>query len=673
MDDRMDSRGDLRRCFHAAGRAWSRMLAILLVALMTLCAGGAQYLASPAEAAGPVPPRRVLALFPGDHHDPIGALLDRGLRDELREASGEETPPTVYSEFLDIARLPEPELQQAQLLWLRRKYADRPPDAVVAFGTSTARALDDLGQPLFPDAIPVFAALDPLLFPDLALPSDADALWVQYDVGDTVGAALQLQPAARRVLLVAGTAEFDQAMLAHARPEVSPYTGRVAIEEVTGLSLDELVQYVAALPPATVVIFLAVNRDGDGMPLPVGEALRRVVAASGAPIYTNIEVSVGSGVVGGAVTSYAALGARAARAVLRRLADPRAAPDSSASAVAPRLVFDWRQLQRWGLREDRLPPGSEVRFKPPSLWEQYRWHVTGAGLLIVAQSLLVALLLVEQRHRRHAQTALTERQADLEWVNAALRRRTLEVESGNAQVRALAGKLISAQEQERAQIARELHDEVGQLLTIVKMSLDTMRSLDDTTTLPSLIDEALELVDRTLDEVRDLSLLLRPSLLDHLGLEAALRWLVTSQAQRAGYHSTFRADRLLPPPSQEVAITCYRVAQEALTNVARHASASTVTVDLRVSDDTLRLTVQDDGDGFDPASMQERARHGGSMGLRSLEERAKLVDGHLAIESAPGRGTMVTLSVPYQAADRPTGEAVRSAGQSSTRVDPADD
>jgi signal transduction histidine kinase len=326
-------------------------------------------------------------------------------------------------------------------------------------------------------------------------------------------------------------------------------------------------------------------------------------------------------------------------------------PVSRAQALAPKLVFDWRQLQRWDLHERALPLAAEVRFKSPSLWDQYRWHAAGALLVIVTQSLLLAVLLVERKHRRRAQSALGERQEELVRVNAELRGRTREVEVRNAQVRTLAGKLITAQEQERAQIARELHDEVGQSLTIVKLGLDTMRSTDDPASLPELIDEASTLAGRALDQVRDLSLLLRPSLLDHLGLEAALRWLVNSQAKRVGYRATFTAQRLQPPPPQDAAITCYRVAQAALTNVARHASAHNVDVDLRAADGYLRLMIYDDGVGFDLPTMQARARDGGSMGLLSLEERARLVNGRLTIESTPGKGTTLTLNLPYTAAD----------------------
>jgi signal transduction histidine kinase len=136
-------------------------------------------------------------------------------------------------------------------------------------------------------------------------------------------------------------------------------------------------------------------------------------------------------------------------------------------------------------------------------------------------------------------------------------------------------------------------------------------------------------------------------MLEHLGLVAALRWLVKTQAQRVGYHASFTADELPDAPSPDVEITCYRVLQEALTNIARHARARHVSVALRVVDRALCLTIRDDGEGFEVAAMRRRASQGGSVGLLSLEERASLANGRLAIVSAPGRGTTLILSLPY--------------------------
>ena len=235
-------------------------------------------------------------------------------------------------------------------------------------------------------------------------------------------------------------------------------------------------------------------------------------------------------------------------------------------------MLDWRQLRRWGIAEGRVPPGSEVRYRMPSLWDQYRGPVAGALAVGAAQAALIAGLLVERARPR---AALAARQG--RWPRASG-----DLEARTAEVRALAGRLLVAQEEERTAIARELHDEVGQALTTIKINLDTMRVVGagDPEAQAELLDDGVQLVDEALEQVRDLSLLLHPAMLDHLGLEAALRWLLHSQSQRAGYEVSYRATPLAPPPSPAAALICYRVAQEALTNVARHARASHVRVDL---------------------------------------------------------------------------------------------
>lgn len=224
---------------------------------------------------------------------------------------------------------------------------------------------------------------------------------------------------------------------------------------------------------------------------------------------------------------------------------------------------------------------------------------------------------------------------------------------GNEQVHRLASTLITAQEEERRRVARELHDEVGQALTTVKINLEMLRlRLDapDAQALPepaALLDEGVAHVDEALGQVRNMSLLLRPSLLDDLGLAPALRWLANNQAERAGYRVTFSADRLEPRPAQDIETVFYRIAQEALTNIARHAQARNVFIRLQVVDGHLRLSIRDDGVGFDVEAMRKRALAGSSMGVLGMEERAKLGGGQLTIRSLPGRGTAIELSAPY--------------------------
>ena len=155
---------------------------------------------------------------------------------------------------------------------------------------------------------------------------------------------------------------------------------------------------------------------------------------------------------------------------------------------------------------------------------------------------------------------------------------------------------------------------------------------------------------RIVRQVRAISLDLRPSMLDDLGLESALRWYLGRQAERAGLTTEFTADLIdvqLPP---EVGTACFRVVQEALTNVVRHARARHVRVELRRRGATLRLNISDDGVGFDPREAQARSAHGASLGLVGMQERVLLAGGELIIEAAPGRGTTIRAHFPLPSA-----------------------
>jgi signal transduction histidine kinase len=155
--------------------------------------------------------------------------------------------------------------------------------------------------------------------------------------------------------------------------------------------------------------------------------------------------------------------------------------------------------------------------------------------------------------------------------------------------------------------------------------------------------------------VRDLSLDLRPSLLDDLGLIAALRWYGARQARHAGvaFHFTGRLPEERLPAVLET--TCFRVAQEALTNVVRHAQAQHVWMDVQLIDATLRLTIRDDGIGFDPHTAHTRARYGHSFGLLGMRERVAIAGGTIAMTSTPGQGTTVVARFPTQTTERKQG------------------
>jgi signal transduction histidine kinase len=218
----------------------------------------------------------------------------------------------------------------------------------------------------------------------------------------------------------------------------------------------------------------------------------------------------------------------------------------------------------------------------------------------------------------------------------------------------LSAQLINAQETERRHIARELHDEIGQALTIVKINLQSLQPFAvagaDRPTPPQVaqtaLQDSLNTVDVALRQVRDLSLNLRPSILDDLGLVAALRWYVDRYSQRTGLTTAFRVTGSLPPLPANVATACFRIVQEALTNVARHAQAQRVTVALKPQAEALHLLIEDDGIGFDVEAARVHALQGSSLGLLGMEERARLVEGHLALHSTPASGTQIHVHIP---------------------------
>jgi len=212
----------------------------------------------------------------------------------------------------------------------------------------------------------------------------------------------------------------------------------------------------------------------------------------------------------------------------------------------------------------------------------------------------------------------------------------------------LSRRLVEAQETERRNIARELHDEIGQALTVMQLNLQAMLLSPGMEAVSPRLNETLEEVERVLEQVRDISLDLRPSILDDLGLEPALRWYTERQAALVELKVKFHADRLEQRLDPMIETECFRVAQEALTNVVRHARAKAVTVELRKEDGQLHLRVCDDGVGFDVAPVREQAVRGTSLGLLSMEERASLAGGGLEFKSNPGLGTEVHAWFPLK-------------------------
>jgi two-component system sensor histidine kinase UhpB len=261
----------------------------------------------------------------------------------------------------------------------------------------------------------------------------------------------------------------------------------------------------------------------------------------------------------------------------------------------------------------------------------------------------VSKIIRDISERKRAQTLLQQAREALE---SKVQERTAELSSANYSLQKLSSRLMQVQEEERSQLARDLHDEVGQLLTALKIDLQEVQHGELAQVRSDSFTDSLRLVDRLLTQVRTLALDLRPSILDDLGLVSALRWYANRQAERNGWILAFSTDGMTGRAPAPIELACFRVVQEALTNVAKYAKAQTIDLTLYRYDHEVTLVIQDDGVGFDVMLARQRARGGQTIGLLGMEERVRLAGGTLEISSALGQGTRLELCFPLTEQDQ---------------------
>lgn len=258
---------------------------------------------------------------------------------------------------------------------------------------------------------------------------------------------------------------------------------------------------------------------------------------------------------------------------------------------------------------------------------------------------VVSVVSARARHFTEEELRLLLLVADRAAPAVELARLLEKVQAGQQMQKMLSRRLLTAQEEERRRLAVELHDELGQVLTAVKINLGSLERLSGADPPASHLKEAMASVDRAMQSVRDLALDLRPSVLDDFGLPAALRWYVDRLARAAGVEAHLAVEDV-PRLEPELETACFRVAQEALTNVVRHARARNVWLGLRHDRAGLHLSVRDDGTGFDVGAAYDHAGAGASMGLLGMQERVSLLGGDLEINCPTDGGTELRARFP---------------------------
>jgi signal transduction histidine kinase len=511
-----------------------------------------------------------------------------------------------------------------------KKYRDKKLDLVVGVMGPALGFLRRHGDAAFPGVPVIFCGADAADLEGVELPTHVTGLLVKRVFAPTLDVALGLQPETRHVAVVGGTSPFDRHLQEQARRELKAFEGRVSFEYFTELSMVDLASAVSRLPAQSVILFVTLFRDGAGRAHVPHDAVARLADAANAPVYVFVDQYLGRGAVGGHLYSLEQHGNNAAELGLRVLRgeSPMAIPVRELQSTAN--MFDARQLARWRLDARRLPADSIVRFREPGIWDRYRRYIIGGVALLVAQSLLIAGLLVQRLRRRRAES---------------------ELRSSLERIRDLGRRLIIAQETERAHFARELHDDISQQMAVLQDDLRTLMSRPVRTSLHKLVADTSARAAAVASSLRDLSHRLHPGHLRLVGLTTALGELQREQSTNQ-VSVAFSHEDVPATLSPDVMLCLYRVAQEAVSNAVKHSRAQRVSLHVRGTPGGLVMTVSDDGVGFDVRAAPR------GLGLLSMGERVEEIGGTLHIRSEPGRGTRVEVAVPYGAAGSREAEAV---------------
>jgi signal transduction histidine kinase len=593
---------------------------LLLLTCVALLSGLARLPASEAPT--------VLVLYSDPTLLPATAAFTKGLREAVDPARMQ-----FEAQYLDLSRFAGEADERAFAQWLASRYRDRPAAVVIALSVPASRFASRFGTAIWPQARQLHVSIDGEQLRAVRAQGHLVIPRV-LEYRQTVESALALLPAVRRIILVAGASEQDRRWLAQADEDLAALGNHVRISRLVGLSWQEVLDTVSDLPDDTLVVPVSFFADANDRTFVPGEAVSEIARHTNRPVFVSFLSWIGSGAIGGLVLDTGDLGRHTATIVGRVLDDPDAVLPPL-SDVPSRWIFDDVQLRRWRIPEDALPAGSVVINRQPSLWSQYRWHAIAAVALIAVQTLLIGGLLLQGARRRRAEDRVRIGEAALRMSYERIRR--------------LAGRLIGAQEMARTRIARDLHDDVCQELASMSMAVadvkereGNIRDLQTQNALAALQRRTQDLVQG----VRRLSHDLHPSTLRHVGLAAALETHCIEVEQRYDVQVTCDVDTDLRALPGDTAVALFRIGQEALRNAATHGAARRVTLSIARNAGSLELVVKDDGKGFD---CQTISRQAGGLGLVSMEERARLVDGDFVVVATAGQGTTVRATVPWPA------------------------
>lgn len=594
----------------------SRQLFITLLLSITAWVGLSQF----AFTADDLNRKEVLILYGLQSHMPIVLDWDRNIRNAIESEMTE--PVRIESEFLDLLRSQDKDYRDQWMALLRRKYPAKSPDVVIAVFDPALRFVLDHRNEIFPNVPVVFCSASSTgLKPDL--PSK-NVTGVAYDLDylKTFELAKRLLPSTKKIAVVAGTSDVANSMLTETRRTFAGHPD-VEVNYLTGRSVEQLLDEVSTLPDDTIILFLVYVRDPQGQHHYANDVLAEISKRASVPTFAMWDTMMGAGAVGGCMVRIGEQGRLAGEMAVRVMHGNAPASIPITGRETNKVIVDWRELRRWKLNERNLLHETMVLYRKESLWQKYGLQFLFILGVMLIQSALITGLLINSAKRRRAERCLSQ---------------------SREESRDLAGKLITAQEDERRRIAREMHDDLSQRLAAAANETGSIVTLVGIPEPARVVaDHIREELVTLADDVHRISRQLHPSILDDLGLEDALRSECQSLAERRDVRVDFDCRHVPRSIPKSIALCVYRVAQEALQNAVKHAGTDRISVTLMSDDEFLYLKVEDHGHGFEKAETASKP----GLGLQSIRERVRLVDGQVNINTQPGSGTTIEIRIPH--------------------------
>lgn len=593
---------------------------------------------APAASAPAAPePKRVVILMGADPSLPALRQFDDAFRKAL--AAGTPGGITFFTDTLDAQRFNYAAIAPEFLALERKKYSGQPVDLVVGVAEGAVDFIRDHGQQLWPGAPVLLSGLDDANSNRSQLPPGATTLRWRLDIDGTLALIEKLQPGAKRLVIIGGSAPFDRSITARVAERVANRP-RWQMELWERYSADELRGRVAKLDNTTAVIFTSMLRDAQGRAGFSADVMARVAEVSRAPIYGLYGTFVGRGLVAGQVVDFPDLGRRAAQLALPLLAAEAASAPGTVLVAGSSCVADHLQLRAHGLSAANLPAGCELRNPPRNLWTEYRAFVLTAAAVVLLQAFTIGALLLNRRRRRVAEADAAQRRLEL----------------GRAVRFAAMGELT-------ASIAHEINQPLGAILSNADAAAMMLRAGTATSEeLQEILSDIRRDDLRAHEVIRRLRALLEKNEVEQteVHLHAALNEvmvLLEPEARRRNVNIERRfeasIDSLLGDAIQlqQVLLNLGLNALDAMEKTPAEARR----LSIRTADrgDSIELTVADRGSGIDAAqrdsvfdSFYTTKPHGMGLGLSIVRAIVEAHEGHISVAAGEGGGTIFSVRLP---------------------------